>query len=112
MKKILKIVVPSILMLISIYLMRDGKAFLNGLFLLFPIMYVIIGIICTNLKKELLFSLLLTSVVFLIPVNLYFDMGASCIVWVLIYIALGCVVYFIKNAIKKMKNNNRSCKGE
>ena len=106
MKKILKIVVPSILMLISIYLMRDGKAFLNGLFLLFPIMYVIIGIICTNLKKELLFSLLLTSVVFLIPVNLYFDIGGACIVWVLIYIALGSVVYFIKNAIKKKQKVN------
>ena len=92
--------------------MRDGKAFLNGLFLLFPIMYVITGIICTDLKKELLFSLLLTSVVFLIPVNLYFDMGASCIVWVLIYIALGCLVYFIKNLVKKMKNNNGLCKGE
>ena len=106
MKKILKIVVPSILMLISIYLMRDGKAILNGLFLLFPIMYVITGIICTDLKKELLFSLLLTSVTFLIPVNLYFDIGGACIVWVLIYIALGCTVYFIKNIKKKQKVNN------
>lgn len=112
MKKILKIVVPSILMLISIYLMRDGKAILFGLFLLFPIMYVITGIICTDLKKELLFSLLLSSVTFLIPVNIYFDMGTTCIGWVLIYIALGCAVYFIKNSVKKMKNNNRSCKGE
>ena len=83
-----------------------GKNSFSNVLLLFSIMYVLIGIICTNLKKELLFSLLLTSVVFLIPVNLYFDMGASCIVWVLIYIALGCVVYFIKNAIKKKQKVN------
>lgn len=105
MKKILKIVVPAILMFALIFLMRDEKAIIGGIYLLFPIMYVAIGIICRDLKKELLFSLLLTSVAFLIPVNLFFNMG-PCIGLVLIYIALGCAVYFIKNAIKKKQKVN------
>ena len=99
MKRILKILIPSILMIGLIYLMRGGKDILAGLFLLFPLMYIVMGIICTDLKKELLIVLILLSAAFLIPVNLLFHMG-NCIDLTLIYNALSIITYLIKKKIK------------
>ena len=100
MKKIIKIVIPSVLMLLLIILWRDGKDILNGLYVAFPIMYIILGIVCSDLKKELLISLILLSITFLIPINLWFHMG-SCIDLVIIYNALSVISYLIKSKIKK-----------
>ena len=99
MKRILKILLPSILMIGLIYLMQGGKDILAGLFLLFPFMYILQGIICTDFKKELLIALILLSAAFLIPVNLLFHMG-SCIDLALIYNALSIISYLIKRKIK------------
>ena len=100
MKKIIKIISPSLLMLLLIILWRDGKDILNGLYVAFPIMYIILGIVCSDLKKELLISLILLSITFLIPINLWFHMG-SCIDLVIIYNALSVISYLIKSKIKK-----------
>ena len=51
MKKILKIIIPSMLMLLLIYIWRDGKDILNGLYIAFKLIYIILGIICSNMKK-------------------------------------------------------------
>ena len=45
MKKIIKIIFPSILMILLIYLWKDGKDILNGIYIAFPLMYVILGFI-------------------------------------------------------------------
>ena len=87
-------------MLLLIYLWRDDKDILNGLYVAFPIMYIILGIVCSDLKKELLISLILLSITFLIPINLWFHMG-SCIDLVIIYNALSVISYLIKSKIKK-----------
>ena len=100
MKKIIKIISPSVLMLLLIILWGDGKDILNGLYIAFPIMYIILGIVCSDLKKELLISLILLSITFLIPINLWFHMG-SCIDLVIIYNALSVISYLIKSKIKK-----------
>ena len=100
MKKIIKIISPSVLMLLLIILWRDGKNILNGLYVAFPIMYIILGIVCSDFKKELLISLILLSITFLIPINLWFHMG-SCIDLVIIYNALSVISYLIKSKIKK-----------
>ena len=100
MKKIIKIISPSVLMLLLIILWRDGKDILNGLYVAFPIMYIILGIVCSDLKKELLISLILLSIAFLIPINLWFHMG-SCIDLVIIYNTLSVISYLIKSKIKK-----------
>lgn len=100
MKKIIKIIAPSILMFLLIYLWRDDKDILNGIYIAFPLMYIILGLICSNLKKELLISLLLLSISFLIPINLWFHMG-TCIDLVIIYNVLSGVSYMIKKNIKK-----------
>ena len=100
MKKIIKIISPSVLMLLLIILWRDGKDILNGLYVAFPIMYIILGIVCSDLKKELLISLILLSITFLVPINLWFHMG-SCIDLVIIYNTLSVISYLIKSKIKK-----------
>ena len=100
MKKIIKIISPSVLMLLLIILWRDGKDILNGLYVAFPIMYIILGIVCSDLKKELLISLIFLSITFLIPINLWFHMG-SCIDLVIIYNTLSVISYLIKSKIKK-----------
>ena len=100
MKKILKIIIPSMLMLLLIYIWRDGKDILNGLYIAFPLMYIILGIICSNMKKEILLSLVLLSITFLIPINLWFNMG-TCIDLVIIYNILSIFSYLIKKKICK-----------
>ena len=100
MKKILKIIIPSMLMLLLIYIWRDGKDILNGLYIAFPLMYIILGIISSDIKKELLLSLVLLSITFLIPINLWFNMG-TCIDLVIIYNILSIFSYLIKKKICK-----------
>ena len=100
MKIIMKIVIPSILMLLLIFLWKDGKDILNGLYVIFPLMYILLGIVCSNFKKELLISLILLSITFLIPINLWFHMG-TCIDLVIIYNTLSVISYLIKRRIKK-----------
>ncbi len=100
MKRILKTIIPSILMVILIYFMRNGKDILEGLYIIFPIMYIILGLICSDFKKELLISMILTSLAFIIPINLWFNMG-TCIDCVLIYNILSLIIFFIKKKARK-----------
>lgn len=102
MKKLVKIIIPSILMLLLIYIWRDGKDILNGIYIVFPIMFIISGLICSDFKTELIISFLLLSISFLIPINLLFNMG-TCVDLVIIYNLLGCISYFIKSKIKNRK---------
>ena len=97
--KVLISIIPSILMLVFIYLMRGGKDILEGLYIVFPLMYIGIGILSSSFFKEFIISILLTSIAFLIPINIFFNMGA-CFDLVLIYFILACSSYFIKKAIK------------
>ena len=100
MKRIMKFIIPSILMLLLIYIWRDGKDILNGLYIAFPLMYIILGIISSNIKQELLISLILLSITFLIPINLCFNIG-TCIDLVIIYNILSILSYLIKKKICK-----------
>lgn len=100
MKKLVKIIIPSILMLLLIYIWKDGKDILNGIYIAFPIMFIITGLICSNFKIELLISFTLLSISFLIPINLFFNMG-TCVDLIIIYNILGIISYLIKRKLKK-----------
>lgn len=100
MKKVIKIIVPSILMLLLIYLWRDGKDILNGIYIAFPLIYILLGVISSNFKLELLISLIFLSISFLIPINMMFNMG-NCIDLAIIYNLLSFISYLIKKKIKK-----------
>lgn len=99
MKKIIKIIIPSILVFLLIYLGRNNKdLILTGIYILYPLIYVFTSLI--NAKKDLIISLVLLSITFLIPINIWFNMG-TCIDLVIIYNILACVSYLIKRKIKK-----------
>ncbi|GAA0092812.1 hypothetical protein UT300009_28410 [Paraclostridium bifermentans] len=102
MKKILSIVLPSILILAITLWGRVDKNILVGLFLLFPIIFIIQGIMCSNLKNELIIGFLLSSIAFIIPINLWFNMG-SCIELLITYNILGIISFLVK---KKVSSRN------
>lgn len=102
MKKILAIILPSILILAINFWGRAEKNILIGLFLLFPIIFIIQGIMSLD-KKELLIGLIISSLAFIIPINLWFNMGA-CIELLVIYNTLSIISFCIKrNAISKRR---------
>ena len=101
MKRVIKIILPSILMLLLIYLMRNGKDIIVGIYLIFPIIYIMLGIMYQ--KKQLLITQLLITISFLIPINLLFHMG-SCIDIAFIYNILSIISYLLKNKIKMCYN--------
>ena len=100
MKKLLEIFAPSILMIISIALMRQNHDILLGIYVVFPLLYIIIGLFSSS--KGFLLKLILISVSFVIPINLWFYMG-SCIELVFLYSFLAVISYAIKNVISKNK---------
>lgn len=102
MKKIIKIIFPSILMLFLIFLWRDGKDILNGIYIFFPIIYISNSLIYSHIK-ELILSLILLSISFLIPINLWFHMG-SCVGLVIFYSILSGISFFIKKLIENRKD--------
>lgn len=102
MKKIIKIIFPSILMLFLIFLWRDGKDILNGIYIFFPIIYISNSLIYSHIK-ELILSLILLAISFLIPINLWFHMG-SCVGLVIFYSILSGISFFIKKLIENRKD--------
>jgi len=105
MKKVIKTIIPSIIMFILIYLMRKDKDILTGLYIIFPLIYIAIGLISSN-KQELIISLILISITFIMPINLWFHMD-SCIGLLIIYNLLSIISYFIKiKLIKKISSPN------
>ena len=103
-KRALKTICPAVLMTLLIYLMRDGKDILEGLYFVFPATYVLIGLIHSNTKIEFFLCLLMTTTAFLIPINLWFRMG-TCIDLAVIYNVVALVIYLIK---KKLEKRNKA----
>ncbi len=59
----------------------------------------------SSLKKELIIGFTLSSVAFIVPINLWYHMG-SCIEFLVIYNILGIISYLIKN---KVVHKNKRC---
>ena len=99
MKKLLGIFAPTILMIISISLLRQNHDILLGIYIIFPIIYIVIGM---SGFLELIIKLILTSVAFIIPINIWFHMG-SCVELVFLYSFISVVTYIVKQAVNKNK---------
>lgn len=106
---VIKIAIPIILMPILVYLMRGGKDILDGLFFVFPLMYVVFGAVCNALWKEWLVGILGISLALLLPINLWFHMG-SCVEWALIYTALSLIAFFVRKKISAKKSKKSAQK--
>lgn len=98
MKSILKITIPAILICSLCYLLRGGKNILEGIYILFPIIYILIGIL--YIKKEYIITLTLTTIVFIICINIWFNMG-TCLDLALIYILISYTSKFIRNKLRR-----------
>ena len=103
MKRLFKIVIPAILMFLLVYALRGGKNILEGLYILFPMIYLCMGFMASRFVSELLIGMIVTSLAFIIPIHLWYHMG-TCIELIFIYALLGCVGYLAKKfLIKKRK---------
>lgn len=98
MKKISSIILPSIIVLAISWSGGINKSILLGLYLLFPITFIIQGLIYSNFKKELIIGFILSSIAFIVPINLCYHMG-SCIGFLVIYNILGLMSWLIKNKV-------------
>ena len=98
----LKILVPPALVLSLIFILRGGVDILAGLFIFFPIIYILMGILCSDWKFELVPFNILTACAFLIPVNICFNMG-TCIEYALGYTLLSVISFLIKRKIQRRK---------
>ena len=105
MKKILSIILPSVIILAIAWIGVANKYILVGLYLLFPIIFIIQGIMYSSLSKELIIGLILSSLGFIVPINLLYNMG-SCIEFLVIYNILGIISNIIKN---KIIHKNKVC---
>lgn len=100
--EIAKIFLPAILIGILIYTLRGGKNILDGIYIIFPLIYVLQGAFCASSLPKAAIGFSLSTAVFLTEINLWYNMGA-CIDLALIYLALGAVAY----ATKLLLHNKR-----
>ena len=98
----IKQILPHVIVFTLIIAWRDGKNILTGIFIVFPIMYILLGTRCNDFKRELLPSFIALTMTFLIPINLLYHMG-SCLDLALIYNILGIISFFISKAIKNRR---------
>ena len=81
--------------------MQGGKNILDGIYIIFPVVYI--AIVLMNEKWDVLVSLVLTSIAFIIPINLLYNMG-SCIDLLVIYNVIAGITYLIRVVIRKKKD--------
>ena len=106
MKKIASIILPSIIIFTIAFLSRADKHILDGLYLWFPIIFIIQGRIYSGFTKELIIGFVLSSIAFIAPINLWCSMG-SCIELLIIYNILGIISYLVKSrVIYRSKKSN------
>lgn len=104
MKNLFSVIFPSIVIFIFIWIdsmFPESKYILLGIYLLFPLMFIIQGYICLKLKRNLILGFLLSSIAIILPISIWYNMG-SVITPVIIYILLGTLPFFLFNKNKKV----------
>ena len=100
-RRILRIILPAIFIALLVCAMQGGKNILDGIYIIFPVIYI--AIVLMNEKLDVLVSLVLTSIAFIIPINLLYNMG-SCIDLLVIYNVIAGITYLIKTVTRKKKD--------
>ena len=102
MKKILAVLLPSLLtvVLIIVDLLYPYKdLIIVGIYLFFPVIYVIQGIITADSMKTTITGILLSSLIIMITTSIWYNMG-SLLIPVIIYSLLGLITSFLTSKIK------------
>lgn len=97
-----KLVLPALFIGILLFALREGKNVLEGIYFIFPTVFILQGIFCSDNPLLLCASTLLSEAVFLIFINLLYNMG-SCIDLAVLHILLCSVAYLIKSLVLKKK---------
>jgi len=100
MKKIISIILPSLLIFAFIYYDHfiRGKYSLEiivGIYALFPIIFIFQGIICStcsNSKSIMIMGFLSSSIAVILPISLWYNMS-SIVPALIIYILLGVTAF-------------------
>lgn len=105
MKKIIAIILPSLLIFVFIcydHFIRGeySLAIIGGIYLLFPIVFIFQGIICSSSKSSIIIGFLLSSMAVMLPISIWYNMS-SIVPAIIIYILLGIVAFFSINRINK-----------
>ncbi len=99
----IKLILPALLILSLMYLLRGGKNILEGIYILFPVIFVLQGVFCSDSLIQTTIGYSLTSAVFIVFVNLLYSMG-SCVDLLIIYLVLGIMACMVKMfVIKKIR---------
>lgn len=102
MKKIISLALPSLLILslILIDLLNPySKYILFGLFIVFPIAFIIQGILCKDSKNDLIVGLVLSSMCIMLPINMFYNMN-SILPFIIVYIGIGTLSFYLSNKFK------------
>lgn len=78
----------------------ESKFILFGIYLLFPLMFIIQGYIYSTSKRILIFGFFLSSIAIILPISIWYNMG-SMITPVVIYIILGISSLFLFSKNRK-----------
>lgn len=99
------LLLPPLAILTLTVALQGGKNILDGIYILFPLLFLIQAILSTN-PKQLLLGMLLSTAAFLPPINLLYHMGSG-IDLLTIYLLLATVGYLVKRAILKKQTNKK-----
>ena len=96
---------PLVVFLLFLYIKNFGNI-LTGVYILFPLCFVVQGVILSNKIPHLVLAYILASAIFLILTNIWYNVADSfgCVVnyWI-----LGFVAYIIKKIILKQKEGKK-----
>ncbi|MGG7078407.1 hypothetical protein ACQPUW_10620 [Clostridium sardiniense] len=102
MKKIISLALPSLLILSLIFidlLNPYSKYILLGLFIVFPIAFIVQGILCKDSKNNLIVGLILSSLSVILPVSIFYNMS-STLPFLIVYILISTLSFFLSNKVK------------
>lgn len=71
-----------------------SKILLLGIYILFPLAFIIQGVICARSNKQMILGFVFSSAAVLIPISYWFAVG-SMVGTVMLYIILGLISSFI-----------------
>lgn len=101
MRKIISLILPSLIILGFIFLDNMNpysKNILIGIYLIFPVIFIVQGGICSNSKIDIAIGLGLSAMAIILPISLLYNMS-SLIGPIIIYIILGLISWFIKQKL-------------
>ncbi|MBN7575798.1 MULTISPECIES: hypothetical protein [Clostridium] len=109
MKKMLSTILPSVLTFLFIFIDSHfpySKWILIGIYILFPIMFIIQTIISFKSINNMLIGFLLLSLSIILPINQWYKMG-SIMPAIIVYLVLSLITYLLIVVIDIIKKNKK-----